>query len=131
MKDSTTYLPRGRLFGRGPIVFWIASALALLSVYAPPLSSAVTAEEVKVSPTSPQEPLDRARELNTGGVDTPSFHTALPRSLQWVGEGAWQPPKGEWYVGLWALRRLRAAVYALPGESMNFAYVLDEFPLSS
>lgn len=29
-----------------------------------------------------------------------TFHTMTPQALRWTGEGAWQPPQGEWYMGL-------------------------------
>jgi hypothetical protein len=88
---------------RGPMALLLVSTLTFSLLYAPAWNAPAVAEEVKTPSPRPHESLSKER-VDDDSLAAPSFHTALPRSLQWVGEGAWHPPKGEWYVGLWDLR---------------------------
>ena len=54
------------------------------------------------SDTSQQvtEPKQTTKEKNKQSNSEPKFHALLPQAFRWTGAGAWQPPKGEWYLGL-------------------------------
>ena len=103
MLDSNSSFSRTHRLKRGPIVLLLVSSLAFSLVYVPTWNAPAVAEEVKTPSPQPHGSLPIER-VDDEPLAAPSFHTALPRSLKWVGEGAWQPPKGEWYVGLWEVR---------------------------
>ena len=71
--------------------FWLCSLM---------LVTLLNSQSAYADPHSSES--DRSQNVSEPKNTKPKtrFHTAIPQAFRWTGEGAWQPPQGEWYLGL-------------------------------